>query len=430
MNFKKYTNKIKEALESNKILKNVLILTSGATVGYLIILLTSPILTRLYSPEEFGVLALYISVVGVLTPLITLKYELAIPLAPNERAAIAIVLLSFILAFIMSVLLFLFFFLLKDEVAILFGLDSTYEFLWLLILGLFGSGVYQILNLYAMRAKAYKIISKTRFYQNLGMATIQIGTGFFKWGVLGLLLGHFFGRVSGSSNLYRILKLSLSSNIRQMSFQYIYTQLSRYKKFGIYSSIAGSINVAGTQIMPVLLTLLYSQEMVGQFSLGVRIVSVPMVLLGGSLSNVFLAEGAEMVRETPEKLSHYFKNISKGLLLWGAVPLAILCLSSPYLFPVVFGENWDVAGKYVLIMFPAFLGQLIISPLSSSLNLVEKPSLQLLGDLLRVAIVISGIYASYRLGLTHYVVITIYSISLTLTYVIYYYLYKHGLRKV
>ena len=102
MNFKKYTNKIKEALESNKILKNVLILTSGATVGYLIILLTSPILTRLYSPEEFGVLALYISVVGVLTPLITLKYELAIPLAPNERAAIAIVLLSFILAFIIK----------------------------------------------------------------------------------------------------------------------------------------------------------------------------------------------------------------------------------------------------------------------------------------------------------------------------------------
>lgn len=428
MVFKKYANKINEALKKNKTIKNVLVLTGGTTIGYFVVLLASPILTRLYSPEEFGVLALYVSAVGVLTPLVTLKYELAIPIAPNERVAVAVVLLSFVLAFIMSGLLLLLLYLLKNDVAILFSLDSPDEFLYLLIFGLFGSGVYQIFNLYAVRAKAYKIISKTRFFQNLGMVVTQVG--FFKWGALGLLLGHFFGRVSGSSNLYKILKLDLFKNIKKISFQYLYTQLLRYKKFGVYSSVAGSINVAGTQIMPILLTLLYSQEMVGQFSLGMRIISAPMVLLGGSISNVFLAEGAEVARQTPNKLIHYFNKIIKGLLLWGALPLLALCLSSPYLFPIVFGENWVVAGKYVLIMFPAFLGQLIISPLSSSLNLVEKPSLQLVGDILRVTIVISGVYVSYLFGLTHYFVIIIYSICVAFTYAIYYFIYQYGLKNV
>ncbi len=411
----------------HKFYKSLVLLLRGTAAGYLIVIISSPLLTRLYSPQEFGVLALYISILSILTPIVTLKYELAIPIVKEEKNSVGLVLLSSFFAISVSFLLLILFYLERDLIVKFFKLSSPNGFMVLLFFGLLFSGLYQIFNLFSIRKKAYKLMSRGLVAQNIGLASTQIGVAFSEWAIFGLIFGHLISKICYSGNLFGLFRADLARNIKIISVKDCWFLITRYRKFGFYSSVSGSVNAVGLQILPVLLTLFYTQELVGQFSLSIRIVSLPMVFFGRALANIYLSEGADLVRRTPKSFMKYFQSISKKLFFFGFVLLGLVAFPAPLYFPIVFGEEWYDAGIYTLILFPAFWGQLIISPLSNSLNLVEKQGLQLAGDLIRILVVVGGIFIAYKFNLPDIIVISIYSTSVTISYLIYYIIFKKNL---
>ena len=97
--------KIKSSAHINSFFKNVAILVSGASLGQVIIVLSSPIITRLYSPEDFGIFALFSAVLGIVAVVGALRYELAIPLPESENKSKFIVILCFLLMFFLALII-------------------------------------------------------------------------------------------------------------------------------------------------------------------------------------------------------------------------------------------------------------------------------------------------------------------------------------
>ena len=85
---------VNRSTSESSFIKDVIKITSGTALGQAVVVLFSPILTRLYSPGDFGVFAVYASLLGVITVIGSMRYELAIPLPSDDQTAANVLVLA------------------------------------------------------------------------------------------------------------------------------------------------------------------------------------------------------------------------------------------------------------------------------------------------------------------------------------------------
>src|SRR5690606_5448160 len=134
---------------------------SGNVVARAIGLLVMPMLTRLYDPESFGLVAVYTAIVVLTASLATLRYEVAIPLPKTDSFASNILAVSVALmctsVIALSVVLFIF----GGELLHLVSAEGLIPYSWLIVVGTFGAASSEIMSYWAIRKKAFKIMSKS-----------------------------------------------------------------------------------------------------------------------------------------------------------------------------------------------------------------------------------------------------------------------------
>jgi O-antigen/teichoic acid export membrane protein len=169
----------------------------------------------------------------------------------------------------------------------------------------------------------------------------------------------------------------------------------------------------------LLLGAFFDKEVVGSFSLAQRLVALPMALLGSAVGQVFMAEGAELVRERPAELPAFFRRVSRKMLL---PALGLLCLGAvcPFAFPIVFGPPWKTAGLYAAMLSVSCAAQLIVSPTSNISILTQRQGLQFALDALRMVAVVLAIWLPSRYGAGAAVAMGCYATVVTALYGVYY----------
>ena len=174
-----------------------MLLAGGTVIGQGMGILAAPLLTRLYSPTDFGVLVIYSSFLGILGAVTSLRYEWAIPLPKHDADAATLVALSGFALIISTALI---------AVGVVFFGETLFSRLnevhaiayrWLIPIGAFAVGMYQILNYWAIRYRHFKSVAKTKISQGVSMSITQLTLGYFSLGPLGLLLGDIVGRAMG-----------------------------------------------------------------------------------------------------------------------------------------------------------------------------------------------------------------------------------------
>ena len=183
---------IKKFLPKSQFARNVITLMTGTALAQALPIAITPILTRMYTPDEFGVFAIYIAICSILAVLVTGRYELAIIVPEHDEDAVNIMALSIGLSFIISFFLLIAVLLAGTEIARLLGSDNIASWLYFIPLTTLIMGCYQSLNYWANRRSHYKRMATSRVLQTASTSTIQLSTGFLKIGTLGLILGHFF----------------------------------------------------------------------------------------------------------------------------------------------------------------------------------------------------------------------------------------------
>lgn len=384
--------------------RNVLTLMTGTGLAQAIPIAISPILTRLYSPEEFGVFALYMAIVSIAAVLVTGRYEQAILLPRQERDAAHIAALVVLLSGLVSVCLLLMVILFNSQIALFLGNPKLAPWLYWMPASTFLLGVYQGLNYWSNRKAQYKRLAISRTVQSGSASLAQLG--YSRIEALGLVGGQVTGQVLASSVLASLIWREDHRLIRVLRPLRCLALARKYINFPKYLIVAHGFNTASGQMPVLLLNALFSATTAGFFTLTQRVMGAPMALVAGALGDVFRQEASQAYIHQGNCIAIYRKTF-KRLLIISVLPFCIFFIVAPDVFAFIFGAQWRVAGEYAQILMPKFFFDFVVGPLSVMFMIAEKQRLDLLWQIGLVSSAIGSFYIGYwfydvELALTTY----------------------------
>lgn len=254
--FKKTISKI---LPKNQFARGVGVLIGGTVGAQALMVFISPLLTRLYSPSDFGLLTIYMGLLSLFTVISSLRYQLAIPLPESDEEAALITLLSLFVVLCISLLSSLIVLFAGAELAKLFKMPQMTKYMWLLPIGILFGGGYQVFHYWAIRTKSFSNIANTKITQSFASAFIQLAA--FKLGGLALLLGQAAGQGVGTTTLMRSF---LSTKLYQhWTWSGLRRVAVRYKDFPLFSTWSGFFNTAGSHFLLCYLLPYFHPELLG-----------------------------------------------------------------------------------------------------------------------------------------------------------------------
>jgi O-antigen/teichoic acid export membrane protein len=356
---------LRRLLPKNAFARGVSVLVGGTAAAQLLTVLAAPLLTRLYSPEDFGLLAVYASLLALISVIASLRYELAIPLPEDDGEAANVAALSLILVGISTLFSGVLVGFLGATIAAALGVPALADYFWLLPVGVLLGGAYTVFNYWSVRAKRFGTIAGTRVRQAL--ATIAIQLAVFKLGGIALLCAQVAGQSVGTISLGR--PALAGAGFRQVSWRGIAKAARRYRRFPGFSTWAGFANIAGLQLPPMLFAAMFSPAAAGLYMLTSRVLTLPMSLVGGAIGQVFFANAAEAHRVG--QLGPLVAQLHGKLAHIGLPPALILILLGPDVFAFVFGEQWRQAGEFARWMALWLYVQFLCSPLSTLFSVLE-----------------------------------------------------------
>jgi O-antigen/teichoic acid export membrane protein len=388
--------------------RNVGILAGGTALAQTLTVLALPVITRLYTPEDFSVLAVYAALLGMIGVVACLRFEIVIPLPSDDFEAANLMVLGLFFATVISGLVFLLVALVPEQIANGLGQPALQSYLWLLPVGVWLTGAFGCVQYWATRCKEFSDIAQTRMTQSVGSVFVQVLMGWLtKTGPLGLLLGQVTGRSTGLIKLGKLAWGDMQAhkkNITRDTIQNSFRKNSKFPKFSTFESLA---NVGTVQLPIIIIAANAIGPEAGFALLAMKAAAVPMSLIGGSISQVYLSRASDEFRVG--KLPEFTQKIAVGLVGAGVGPLICIGILAPDFLPLVFGVQWVRAGEIVSWMTPWFILQFLASPLSMAMHVTGNQRLAMVnqawGLVLRV-----GMTAWAAVYFNEYIV-EIYSIS-------------------
>ncbi len=349
-------------------------LAGGAAAGQAIVILGSPILLRLYAPDEIGALSIYLAIVSIGAIVVTLRYEAAIPLPDLDEDALDVLLLAIIAALSISGLVGLATWIVASDLIVVAIPDTTRAALWLVPLGLFSTAIQQSLTFWATRIAAFGASARSSMASGGAQMAGQIGFGMAGTGVLGLILGYLLGRAGGILMFVGTLGSTRRASMRGTSLRRLRGVASRYRRFPLYTLWAALLNTASTQAPVLLLAAMFDTTVVGWFSITLRVLQLPSALVGASVAQVFYAR---ISREDDSDTAATTRSVYRALAALGAGPMVVLAVAGPELFAFFFGDAWREAGTYAQWLAPWLLLVFVVSPLSTLVFVRERQRTEL-----------------------------------------------------
>lgn len=339
------------------------IFVSGSAIVMLFPLISAPIVARLYAPEDYGVYAVFFSLATILSAISSLELRNVALLEPNriDGAHGAILALSVVTLFSISVWGVLL--IVPDTLLVVILNESVIPYLIWLPVSVFLMGISQVLYTWATREKEYKVLARNKLI--LGMVTMifQICIGLMGVGPIGFIFANLMGLLISTIMLATIF-IKVIQNLRpQFSVRSAALQFGKYYRLTVWT-MPGSLMNSLSQFLPdLVISRFHGVAMLGQFSLAVRVINMPIAFLAASIQDFFRQQASEEFNEYGHCKSSFWRFLALGLMcaIFLILPIIIMV---PYIFPIVFGSQWGEAG--VLVQAVAFLTvvRFISSPLS------------------------------------------------------------------
>ena len=330
----------------NRLVKNVAILASGTAAAQVLTVASSPILTRIYGPEAFGLLALFTAIMLVATAISTLDYHMAVVLPEEEGDAANLVALSMLIVLGISALSFVVVALAGDWFIRLTSSPELRAWLWLLPLGVLFAGSYKVFDYWSTRNQQFRRLSGSRVLQSATTIAVQLVAALGGVFAGGLIFGQVVGQSVASAVLGRQIWTDAGHTLRaHLQFQRARQLALRYARFPKFSAPQHLVFHASQAAIPFFLAFFFSPAVVGFYALAYRILKVPANLLGKTTEQVFYPHLTGVHRQTPEKLYVVVMQATTTLAFLVAGPTLIIVVFGPQLFSLAFGADWAQAGS-------------------------------------------------------------------------------------
>lgn len=341
----KILEEIKTGLKSH-FFRNVFVLMSGTALSQVINVAVAPLLTRLYDPKDFGEFGVFMSITGILIAVCTLRYDQALMLPKRTEDAANLFGISVIgVAAVSSV-----------ATAICLGFGSQIaaaakspalaQWLWLSPIFVLLSGGYQTLNAWSTRRKQFHRASISQVVRSIATSIAQLAAGIGGGSPTGLVGGAVAGSACASAALgIQVLKDDRSFFRGSLRLSEMKRLAKEYSDFPLYSGTQSLLNATSQNLPMLLLAHYFGPAVAGLYSLGVRILQLPMNLVLTSLRQVLFQKASEVYNNGGDTYA-LFKKTTLGLLAIAIGPAAIVVLFAPPAFAFVLGQEWYAAGEY------------------------------------------------------------------------------------
>jgi len=394
------------------VFRGMFTLTLGSGIGRIIGIAAIPVLTRLYSPESFGVLAVFTAVVTIITPLVTLRYVLALPLPRHDGVAMNLLALSLGLMLVLTGFLALALWLWSIPLFKLVSMEVLAPWWWLIALGVLGTAVYELLSMWATRKRNYKLIAQTTVSQSAAGTLVKIGLGLIGLQALGLIIGQVMAQTSGVGRFVKGFWPTLRSTWRHVHFGRMRKVAWRHRGFPAWRVPSQFLMAFSMQLPTLFMATVYDAETTGQFSLAVMALTVPVNLIGKSAGSALYGEASSAIKTNRFLVLRMCKETQIRLLLLSIAPTILVFFGGPYIFGLLFGDRWIEAGLYASLLSIGLMFQFTSAPLIQVMNLLSKQSSFLQINFIRLSGLLVTFCSAYFLSLqptTTVLVLSLYS---------------------
>lgn len=381
--------------------KSILSLIGGSAASQAISFLFAPVLTRLFKPEVFGDLAVFTSITGIIGIIACLRYEMAIVLPEDDAAGYGLLRLSWFFAAGIAAITALVFLSFGPRIFTAFGAVRLSTLWFYVPITIVLGGWSQASMLWLTRRARFGALAMTKVLPVITLNAISVGLGVIGYRELGARL---FAALAGSLTSVAILAWTLRGDLpkstekRPSAIQL----LKEYKNSLIYDVWAALTNNISWMLVPILVNYYYGSYAAGQYSIGLRVIQIPISIIGASISQVFLKSAND--RRDKGELHKYSLETARRLFLYTAPFAVALAFLGRPLFVMVFGPEWETAGVYAQILAPWALVWFVGSPLSAIYNVLQIQRTILVLTMLNLAtrflsLYVGALYHSDKTGL-------------------------------
>ena len=362
--------RVRHRLKSDYI-KNVTTLATGTTAAQALSILSSPILYRIYDKEDYGTLGQYMAVVGVLGVFSTMQYQQVILLEEEDEDAKKVMWLNRLINVILTLLLIIVVVLFNTYIANLFNNPKVAVWLYLLPLSIFFSGQNAIFRVWANRKKKYRLMTWNTILTAISVPIVSISVGLINDSVLGLFLGLLTSQIVPTIVLFIGLTRKEDLGLKYFDLDFAKSKGLEYKDFPLFSMPSEFIN-RFTNHLPIFMLSTYAgTSIVGVYNLSVRMLGLPIQLIGGAIAEVFKQRASQDFNEMGD-FNRIFMKTLKTLVSISIIPFMTLILFSQELFEFAFGAEWREAGILAQILGVLFVLRFVVSPLSYSFIIANR----------------------------------------------------------
>lgn len=393
--------------------KTILTLVSGATIAQIIPIAITPILTRIYTPEDFGLLALYLGIANIVANIATGRYELAILLPKKISESKSVVLLSIIITFSIGFLFFIITILFSKKLALLFGNEQLSTWLYFIPVSIILNGLHQSYYYWLNRNIKYKQMAFSKILQT---GTNSLFAIVFQMFSMGLLFAQILGRLV--STLYLLF-----FSWRKIPVKFLTTKKRlksvalKYKEFPLYDIPTALISSSNQNIPNILFNSFFSNLTGGFYYLAIKIIGLPISLISSAFLDVFKQQASEEYSKRGNAKETYVKTF-KTLFLLSIIPFSIFFYYAEDIFMILFGKEWVISGKFAKILIPMVFLRFLASPLSFMFYIAKKQIYNLIGQTIILVLLLSSFIVGNYYN-SEYITLYMISVGFSLFYIFY-----------
>ncbi len=410
-------------LVKSKFVRNVALVASGTAGAQAITLAFSPIVTRIYGPEAFGLLGIFMATLGIVTPIAALAYPIAIVLPKSDDDAKGIAKLSFRIALVMSLFLSVTILLGGEQIAALLGIQAIAGFMLLIPLAMFFSALQQIMQQWLIRKNQFKVTARVAVSQSLILNCTKIGLGWF-WPIGSVLiilatLGNALYAVQLWFGAKRWAGQDGGIDKAPQNDVDLKTLAYRHRDFPLYRTPQVWVNAISQSLPVLILASFFGPATAGFFSLGKTALSAPALLIGNSVGNVFYPRIAEAVNRGEDHIQLLNKATVVTFMV-GLLPFTGIMLFGTYVFELVFGGEWHIAGQYAQWMALWVLVSLAARPLIATIPVVKMQGVFLVYEIVFLVLKTLTLWVASYLYEDALLAVALYSLVTASSYVVLY----------
>ena len=399
---------------------NVLTLMTGTTIAQSIPIAISPILTRIYTPDDFGIFALYTSIVAVVSIIATGKYELAIMLPKKDDDAVNVLFLSVAIGFVVSLFVLLVVTVCNTQIATILGNPKIGNWLYFTPVSIFMTSIYQSLSYWSNRKKKYRRLATSRIIQSGTTSITNLGMGYGGLTSNGLITGLVIGQcVSTSVMGKQILSedSGLYKSINKLKILAVGRKYKHFPKETIVSSLFNSLYNNGKFII---FSFFMLPSTIGQLYLTFRVLVIPVSIISTSIADVLFEKTAYWRNNALTKLEVYNKlrYVLLVLMAISIIPSILLGFYGQEIICFLFDEKWQQAGKFASILALSLFFQFSISPFCRVFYVYRLNRLYLFWEISRFFIVYTPVVILGMFGYSGESIVFIMTFTISLSYII------------